>query len=455
MNRNVKKGQSPRETALNIMYRVSEKDAYANLELNKVLNREDFNPLDRSFITELVYGTIRMQGALDYILSLYIKKPLKSLPVWIHLILRMGVYQIVFLDKVPDRAAVNESVNLAKKYGHAGTVKLVNGVLRNVARGKEGLTYPLLDQDPLEHISSFYSHPRWLVERWLHQFGREETLRLCAWNNTSPQVTLRTNTLKISREELIFRLEKEGIRCFPGRYVPESIILEGIVSLDSLAAYQEGLFQVQDEGSMIVTHVLSPRPGSRVVDACAAPGGKTTHAAQLMKNEGEIKAFDIHPHKLALIEESCARLGINIVETRKEDAANLPDSLNQWADFCLVDAPCSGLGVLRRRPDARWKKEAQDIDVLADIQKKILSSAAKTLRPGGVLVYSTCTLTREENQSVVKWFLESHGDFALDVIPDISELSLDKETMQSGMIQLLPHIHGTDGLFMARMRRKG
>jgi len=296
------------------------------------------------------------------------------------------------------------------------------------------------------------------VERWLAEFGREETMNLCAWNNSSPQVTIRTNTLKISRDELIRRLAGEGVRAFPGRYLPESIILEGIVSLGSLASYREGLFQVQDEGSMLVTHVLNPRPGSKVVDACAAPGGKTTHAAQLMENRGEIKAFDIHPHKLALVEENCSRLGISIVEARAEDAAHLPEQLKEWADFCLVDAPCSGLGVLRRRPDARWKKAAGDIEKLVEIQKDILSSAAKTLRPGGILVYSTCTMTREENQELVAWFLDRHQEFCLDPLPEIPGLGSPEshfaiQGTKPGMIQLLPHHHGTDGLFMARMKR--
>jgi len=457
MNSMIKKGQSPRETALIIMYQVSENGAYANLELNKVLNRDEYNGLDRAFITELVYGTIRMQGTIDYILGLFIKKPLNSIPLWILLILRMGVYQIIFLDKVPDRAAVNESVNLAKKYGHAGTVKFVNGVLRNIVRGKDDLSYPFLEKDPVGHISALYSHPRWMVEGWLKQFGREETINLCAWNNTSPQVTIRTNTLKIIRDDLITRLEKEGARCFPGRFLPESIILEGIVSLGSLPSYREGLFQVQDEGSMIVTHVLNPQPGSKMMDACAAPGGKTTHAAQLMRNQGMIKAFDIHPHKLALVEESCKRLGITIVEAGEADATRLPDSLDEWADFCLVDAPCSGLGVLRRRPDARWKKEIDDIDQLVVIQKKILASAAKTIRPGGILVYSTCTVTSEENQFVIDWFLKNHEGFVLDPISNLAEFHLgeeDKKQAGSGMIQLLPHIHGTDGLFMARLRKR-
>lgn len=457
MTKTMKKGQSPREMALMIVYQVVEKGAYANLELNKVLNRNDYNALDRGFMTELVYGTIRMQGTIDYILSLFVKKPLNNIPIWILLILRLGVYQIMFLDRVPDRAAVNESVNLAKKYGHAGTVKFVNGVLRNIVRGKDEISYPSLEQDPVAHISALYSHPSWMVEEWLKRFGREETINLCAWNNTSPQVTIRTNLLKITRDELILRLEKEGVRSYPGRFLPESIILEGITSLGTLPSYKEGLFQVQDEGSMIVAYVLSPQAGSNMIDACAAPGGKTTHAAQLMENQGAIKAFDIYTHKLALVEESSRRLGIPIIEAGIADATKLPDSLNEWADFCLVDAPCSGLGVLRRRPDARWKKEIGDIGQLAEIQQHILASASKTVKPGGILVYSTCTLTTEENQFVIEKFLKNNLDFALDPITNVLELSLGRENEKmaaSGMIQLLPHIHGTDGIFMARLRKR-
>ncbi|MCR6544641.1 16S rRNA (cytosine(967)-C(5))-methyltransferase RsmB [Dehalobacterium formicoaceticum] len=458
MTKTEKTGPSPRETALLILYQVAEKGAFANLELNKVLNRGTYRGLDRSFITELVYGTIRMQGRIDYILGLFIKKPLNTLPLWILLILRLGVYQIMFLDKVPERAAVNESVKLAKKYGHAGTVKLVNGVLRNITRQKDQIVYPSLEQDPVNHIALLYSHPQWMVEGWLEQFGREETLELCAWNNTSPQVTLRTNTLKTTREGLLLRLKEEGVASRPGRFVPESIILEEVTAIASLPSYQEGLFQVQDEGSMLVAHVLQPSPGSRMLDLCAAPGGKTTHVAQLMKNQGEIKAFDLYPHKLSLIDESCKRLGITIVETAVQDGTQLPDSLTHWADYCLVDAPCSGLGVLRRRPDARWNKEKGDIGALAAIQKKLLSAAAKTVKPGGILVYSTCTITPEENEALVCWFLREHEDFALDPIDQILGFPLgdlgDHEKPSQGMLQLYPHRHGTDGLFMARMKKR-
>jgi len=453
----VSSGQSSRETALIIMYNVAQKGAYANLELHKVLGKSELPPQDRGLVTELVYGTIRMQGTLDYILSRLVKRSLDSLPPWILLILRQGAYQLLYLEHIPGRAAVNESVNLAKKYGHAGTVKFVNGVLRNLSRTKEDLSFPALDKDPVAHISVVYSHPRWLVERWMKQFGVEQCLRLCAADNKAPHVTVRTNTLRISRDRLMERLAGEGVTCRPGVFAPESIILEGVSSVAFLPSFQEGLFQVQDESSMLVAHILDPQPGSNVVDSCAAPGGKATHAAQIMQNRGIIKAFDLYPHKVGLIQENSRRLGLNIVNACAGDAGDLPEELSQWADYCLVDAPCSGLGVLGRRPDSRWNKSEQQIKELTGIQRQILASSAQTVKPGGVLVYSTCTITPEENQGMVQWFLEHFPTFYLDPVKPFIPFRLKEQDLaqaEQGMVQLLPHVHGTDGLFIARMKRK-
>jgi 16S rRNA (cytosine967-C5)-methyltransferase len=454
---NIQTGQSSRETALLIMYNVDEKDAYANLELNKVISKSELSVQDRGFITELVYGSIRMQGTLNYVLGLFLKRPINSLPVWIRLILRLGTYQIMFMDHIPDRAAVNESVNLAKKYGHPGTVKLVNGVLRNISRHRENLTYPSLNQDPVAYISTVYSHPRWLVERWMKQFGIEGCISLCKVDNEPPCVTIRTNTLKITRDQLMKRLIEEGVKCRPGYYTPEGVILEEVSSVAFLPSFQEGLFQVQDESSMLVAHVLSPKPGSNVLDACAAPGGKATHAAQMMQNQGLIKAFDIYPHKLNLIRENCIRLGIDMIEVCHGDAQSFPQELNNWADYTLVDAPCSGLGVLRRRPDSRWRKSESTIKELVSLQKSILISAAKTVKPGGILVYSTCTMTPEENELMTEWFIKTCPQFEPGEISSLLSFSLkdgEQAWSNKGMIQFLPHVHGIDGLFIARMKRK-
>ena len=446
---------SAREAALNVLYRVEEKGAYANIELNRVLSQNQVQGPDRALATELVYGTVRMQGSIDYVLNLFLKKPLDALPVWILLILRLGVYQMLYMDKIPDRAAVNEAVNLAKKYGHPGTVKFVNGVLRNISRSRENIKFPSRDKDLADFISTVYSHPKWLVKRWLSLYGEEDTEKLCAVDNQAPPVTVRTNTLRISRDELLKRLAQEEVNCRPGRFAPEGIILDTVPSIAGLPSFQEGLFQVQDESSMLVAHALGAQPGSNVLDACAAPGGKTTHIGQLMNNRGRIKAFDIHQHKLDLVKDNCRRLGIEIVDVCAGDSRDLPADLKCWADFALVDAPCSGLGVLRRRPDSRWNKEESTIKELVPLQEEILLSAAWTVKPGGVLVYSTCTISPEENEEMIKWFLETNGEFALEPLDNI--IFQGKEEIlgkKRGMIQMLPHVHGTDGLFIARLRRR-
>lgn len=455
MNKSRESG-SARETVLKILYRVIWDGAYANIELNKVLGEGNLSGPDRGLATELVYGTLRMQGSIDYILDKFLKKPLSTLTPWIQIILRLGVYQMFYMEKIPDRAAVNEAVNLTKKYGHPGTVKLVNGVLRNIARNRETIVFPLLEKDPVAHISAVYSHPAWLVRRWIGQMGVEETIWLCTADNLPAPVTARTNTLKISRPELLERLAGEGVQAKPGSYAPESIVLEAAPAIGLLSSFREGLFQIQDESSALAAHILGAKPGSRVIDACAAPGGKTTHLAQLMENRGMIKAFDIHQHKLGLIKDNCRRLGIDIVDACSGDSRSLPDSLSQWADYVLVDAPCSGLGVLRRRPDARWNKDDKQIHELVQLQKEILLSAAQTVRPGGLLLYSVCTITLEESTEMAAWFMKNRADFRLE--PFTGRLPFkpsekDQAQAAQGMMQMLPHLHGTDGFFTALFRR--
>jgi len=450
------KGKTPRELALAIIRSVEQEGAYANLELNKVLEQYQPGKLDRGFITELVYGTLRSLHHLDWVLGQFLSRPLEDLTPWIRNILRMAVYQVFYLDKVPDSAAVNEAVNLAKGYGHRGTVKFVNGVLRNLLRNKDKIKYPDLQEDPVTHIAVVYSHPRWIVEKWLGQFGTEGTIELCKANNEAPLTTIRTNTLRIDRKELAGQLKMEGLEVRETRYVAEGLTVGGFASLGNRPAFKKGLFQVQDESSMLVGHISRPQKGSLIIDACSAPGGKTTHLAQLIENEGRIIALDIHPHKLGLIKENCRRLGVTCVETRSMDARRLPGEWAEKADLVLVDAPCSGLGVLRRRPDARWRKEAADLVAIQKLQLEILAAASRCVKPGGTLIYSTCTITPEENEQVVAKFLAAHPDFkAKDLTPYMPEAlrELDLPTAREGYIQLLPHLHGMDGFFIARMIR--
>lgn len=443
-----------RELTLKILKAVEADGAYANIALNKYLEEYQPSKLDRAFTTELAYGVIRTLNTIDWVLARFLQKPLAAQTVWIRNILRMGVYQILYMDRVPPAAACNEAVELAKKYGTPGAAGFVNGVLRNVVRHRDEITFPPLETDPVSHISLKYSHPTWMVERWLQEFGVEETIAMCRSNNMTPPNTVRTNTLRTTREELAAALKAEGLAVRKTRYAPEGLEIRGFVSLRTFKAYNEGLFQVQDESSMLVGHAVNPASGSRVLDVCSAPGGKATHLAQLMHDIGTIVAMDIHPHKLALIEENCRRLGVKSVRVVAFDARELPGEYNGWADYTLVDAPCSGLGVLRRRADARWRKEAAQIPGLVKLQEAILHGAAATVRPGGVLVYSTCTITKEENQDQVERFLQRHPEFILEDLRPFLPALLPEQEMARGYIQILPHTHGMDGFFVARMRRR-
>lgn len=445
-----------RDMALNVLKHVEEDGAYANLALNKVLEEHRPKKIDRAFATELAYGTLRALNTVDWVLSRFLKQPLSSQTIWVRNILRIGAYQLLFMDRVPPSAACNESVELAKKYANPGMVKFVNGVLRNITRNLSNIEYPDINDDPLGHISLKYSHPTWLVKRWLQEYGVDQTIQLCKTNNETPPNTVRTNTLRISREDLILRLEQEGVKAEKTKHAVEALIVDGFLSYRSLPSFQQGLFQVQDESSMLVGHALKPEPGSKVIDAAAAPGGKSTHLGQLMGNKGKILAFDVHPHKLSLIEDNCRRLGVTIIEGKTADAREMPKELENWADYVLLDAPCSGLGVLRRRPDARWRKEASHIPAIVKLQQEILESVSQCVRPGGVLLYSTCTITREENIDQIEKLLNKNPDFMLEDLTNLLPESLSKEPgVQQGYIQLLPHIHGMDGFFIARMRKRG
>ncbi|MHB1125981.1 MAG: 16S rRNA (cytosine(967)-C(5))-methyltransferase RsmB [Bacillota bacterium] len=450
--------RSAREVALVCIREILEEGAYANLALSQALREAPLRDVDRPLVTDLVYGTVKYRLTLDWILNQFISRDLNDIPAWIRNILRMGVYQLCYMDRVPDSAACNESVELAKKYGHPGTVKFVNGVLRNVSRQKVNLVFPPLDLDPVGHISVTYSHPRWMVERWLERYGEEQTIALCRANNLPAPTWVRTNTLKITRERLARQLEETGTSIEYSRYVPEGLKIEGYGSMEKLASFRQGHFLAQDEASMIVAHALSPVPGAKIIDACAAPGGKTTHLAQMIINQGEITALDNHQHKLALIEDNCRRLGVTCVKAIMEDASRLGQNHPGAADFLLVDAPCSGLGVLRRRADARWRKEPEQVAEMARLQLEILAGAAGCLKPGGILVYSTCSIEPEENTGVLDSFLKRNGNFVPEDLAGYLPFDLpdhDRTTAGAGYLQCLPHVHGTDGFFMARLRRTG
>jgi 16S rRNA (cytosine967-C5)-methyltransferase len=410
--------------------------------------------LDKSFAREICYGVLRWMGRLDWIIAAYSRIKPARLERAILAILRMGAYQILFMDRVPAAAAVDESVKLAKGLRRKEATAFVNGILRSVAEGRKEITYPDLRTNPIEYIAAFHSHPAWLVQRWIEQFGREETIALCEANNQFPALTVRVNTLKASREEVMKQLHEEGIEPFPTSFSPVGICIKDPPALVSWGPLQQGWLQVQDEAAQLVSLILASKAGERVLDLCAAPGGKTTHLAEVMQNQGEIIAVDVSPAKLQLVQENCRRLGISIVKPLALDATRpLPFPAGSF-DGCLVDAPCTGLGTLRRHPEGKWRIKEADIQRLQKMQAQILRQAASLIKQGGVLVYSTCTLTQEENDSVIEAFLSEHPEFHLEnaaaLLPKACEALVDAR----GRLRTLPHRHNMDGFFAVRLRRK-
>lgn len=446
---------TPRQEAARILTQVETEKAYANLLLQKRLAHYP-EARDRQFITMLVNGVLKHRLTLDFALRQHLSKPLSSLPHPVRSILRIGAWQLLFMEKVPPAVAVNETVELTKSGQHkyAG---LVNSVLRQVDTRGWDLPWPDSKREGVRYLSVRYSHPEWLVRRWLKRWGFEETEALCRANNEPAPTWIRTNTLNTSRTELEERLAQEGVKTEMGKRVPESLIIREFGAVEKLKSFQEGLFTVQDESSQLVAHVLAPAPNMQVLDACSAPGGKTTHLAQLMQNQGLILAFDVHTHKLHLIEELAERLGVRIIEPHLGDARELPGVKPLSQERVLVDAPCSGLGVVRRKADLRWQKEEQDLLGLPELQLAILEKAAACVALGGELLYSTCTVEPEENFEVAKAFRQAHPEFEpVDLRESLPFTLVDEQDARQaakGMLQLLPHRHGMDGFFLAKFRR--
>ncbi|MDI3534525.1 MAG: rRNA (cytosine967-C5)-methyltransferase [Thermosediminibacterales bacterium] len=444
--------KTPREIALEILYSINEKGAFSNIALKKAINKFEIRGIDKAFITELVYGCIERKMTLDWVIEKFSNIRVDKMNKYIRNILRMGVYQIVFLDKVPISAACNESVNLAKKYGPMKLTGFVNGVLRNIARNIDELEFPSLKTDPIEHISIKYSFPKWMIKKWIKLYGVDFTLALCKFTNKRPEFSIRVNTIKTTKDDLKLLFEKQGFEVSDGKYVKEALRIKGVKPVEELESYHKGFFQPQDEGSMMVSHVLNPQPGDLIVDVCAGPGGKTTHIAQLMNNKGCIISRDVYEHKLILIRNLCKRLGIDIVKTELKDATIEDESLREKADRVLVDVPCMGFGVIRRKPDIKWTKDEHQIKEMVKLQKKILEISSKYVKKNGILLYTTCSIGPEENEEVVKGFLNKHRDFTLRNLKPFFEKKFNF-SQPTAWQQLFPHIHGVDGFFMACMEK--
>lgn len=417
--------------------------------------REDplLTDLDKAFVREVVYGVLRWRGRLDWIIAAYARVKPPRMERAVITILRMGAYQILFMDRVPSSAVVDESVKLAKGLRREDVVPFINGILRGIAEERKEVAYPDLQTDPLDHIATFYSHPDWMVRRWIDQWGVEETCALCQADNQIPPLTMRVNTLQGSREEAVNRLHDEKIEALPTPFSPVGLVIKDPPPLSTWGPLQEGWFQVQDEAAQLVSLLLSPQPGQRVLDVCAAPGGKTTHLAQMMEDQGEIVAIDVNQAKLALLQENCQRLGISIVKIVAQDAtAPLPFPPTSFARV-LVDVPCTGLGTLRRNPDGKWRVQERDIARLQKLQREILAQASTMLKREGILVYSTCTLTPEENEGVIEAFLSGQNEFRLEDASPFLPAGCEGLVDTKGYLRTLTSRHGMDGFFAARMRR--
>jgi 16S rRNA (cytosine967-C5)-methyltransferase len=444
---------NPRALAVHILNRVDEEEAFAEPLLDATLSAgHPKNEADRGLLTFLVYGTLRMRGFLDFLIDSFYRGKPDTLEAGIRNILRVALYQTRFAGKIPVYAAVDEAVNTTKQL-FSGREKLVNAILRNALRGMADIKVPPFDTDPAGHISVVHSHPRWLVERWIGSFGIEETLALCKTDNEIPPISLRVNRLKTTREDMLERLAHSGHDVKPALYSPEGIILaKPPASLREMPEVASGFLYVQDEASQLVSRFLAPRKGERVLDLCAGSGGKTTHMAALMENEGEIVAADIQTVKLTALESTAKRWGITTVKTAVVDASVAPDmtALGSY-DRILVDAPCSGLGTLRRNPEIRWHLTGHKLGEFPPLQKRILANASACVRKGGRLLYSTCSVMPEENEGVVAAFLAGNPDFAVVSKPTTVPVEvLDGQ----GFLRTFPHRHGTDGFFGALLVRR-
>ncbi|MDI3518374.1 MAG: rRNA (cytosine967-C5)-methyltransferase [Caldanaerobacter sp.] len=438
-----------RELAYRILYDVVVKKAYINISFAKHLRNDEVKEVDAAFVKELVYGVIERKYTLDFILSFFIKKSADTKAL---LLLEMGLYQLLYMDKVPDYAAINETVEIAKKFLSKKGASFLNAVLRSYLREKEKVKFPDKQNFPY-YLKVTYSYPDWIIERFLKNFDADKVEKLLASLNEKPEISYRVNTLKISAEELQEKLKREDISYKKGYYLEEALYID-LKNPESHPIYKDGLIHPQDEASMLVSRILSPQKGERILDVCAAPGGKTTHISQIMENTGEVVAFDLHPHRLKLIEENCRRLGVTNVKTEVFDATFVNESYLEKADRVLADVPCTGIGIIRKKPDIKLKSyDKEELRGLIERQYRILKSSSLYVKKGGVLVYSTCTIGREENQEVIERFLKEHKNFEPADISEDLPLNLKVKTSDLGYIQTTPLEHKIDGFFIAKLKR--
>jgi 16S rRNA (cytosine967-C5)-methyltransferase len=434
-----------RGLAVKILNRVERTDAYLEKLLDNEMRNAELSGPDKALLYEIVHGVIRWMGRLDWVLNGFYKGQFSKAIPNLKNGLRVALYQILFLDKVPDFAAVNEAVEFVKKLQGQKPADLTNAILRNIIRSKNGIRYPDPDEDLIGYLSAYFSHPSWMVKRYLERFGRVETEKLLTANNEKPYLTLKINALKVQPQEFKNLLNSVNLKFIQGKYLPEFFKLQNLTNITAWEYFSAGYFNIQDESAGLACHLLDVKPGMRVLDLFAAPGGKSAYIAGLMNDSGEIIAVDKFESRLSLLEKNIKRLEIKSVKPVAVDALEYNDGL---FDRVLADIPCSGTGTLSKKPDIKWKKDLLDIQQMNELQYKLLVKASTLVKPGGVLVYSTCSIEPEENHFILKKFLDSHPEF---MKKDASEIFPEELTDENGCIQTLPHVHQMDGAFAAKL----
>ena len=436
-----------REVAVHIIFLSDSGHEFVNSLLDRILSEQILSVKDRGLVSEIVNGTYRWRGKIDWILDRFCREGLQSCPQAVIPILETGLYQLMFLNRVPAYAAINEAVNMTKSASGKKWAGIVNAVLRSYIREKERIAFPSMNDDPVESIAVRYSHPVWLVQRWLGRYGHETTIKLCEANNSIPKITLRVNRNAGDYEQILGEIgtyTKYQISPFDKSFIN---LDKHISNIRSFAPFNNGLCSVQDVSAGIPARLIDPQPGEHIIDMCAAPGGKSTYLAELSKGNSIIIANDLNLTRVRLIKENIQRISLSGINPMVSDGKIIG---LKAADKLLVDAPCSGFGVLSKRVDLRWRRTERDVKELTALQKQLITNAATLVRPGGVIVYSTCTIEPEENEELVEWFLEKNKNFTIDsAVPYVSKSIINK----SGFIKTLPHVHNCDGSFAVRLRK--
>lgn len=437
-----------RQTVFDTLSRVSKDSAYSNIAVDKAIKNDELDKSQAAFVTALFYGVLEMNITLDYAISKYVKKGIKSVDIEILIILRMGFYQLLYMDSVPDNAAVDESVKLTMYARKASAKGFVNAVLRSFIRDKKEIKFPDINKNIIQHYSIKYSCPEWILKQWTDQYGIDTAKLLAESTLNRPPLTIRVNTLKTTSEKLIGYLENRGVKAVKHQYLENCLVIEQSGSIDKLPQYKQGLFYVQDTASQLCAKALNAKPDETVLDICSAPGSKSFTIAQAMENKGKIYAFDLFEHKLKLIQASAKRLGIEIIETKLQDGTIFNENIHK-ADKVLCDVPCSGLGIIRRKPEIKYKTE-EELKDLPKIQYEILCNASKYVKDDGILIYSTCTTNKKENDEVAQRFLKNNNYYK----PlQLSEILSKIEGMGDFSVTLFPHINDCDGFYIAAFQK--